>query len=67
MKLHVERLHEQRTEAKRGMIAVQGKELKRTHTEEKAQKIIDARKASGLWYPSEDFEGDDDETHNREN
>ena len=63
VKLKVDRLHEQRTEAKRGMIATQGKDLKKTHTEEKAQQIMAARKASGLWYPSDDFEGDDDETY----
>lgn len=66
VKIKVDRLHEQRTEAKRGMVAMQGKDIKKNHSEEKAQKIIAARKAAGLWYPSDDFEEDDDETYKLE-
>ena len=60
--LAVERLHAQHTEAKRGWVATQGKDLKRTHDPTKAKAIIDARKAAGLWYASEDFPEDEDET-----
>ena len=51
----------QQTESKRGMVAVQGKDIRKSHTKEKADAIIAARKASGLWYASEDFEHDEDE------
>lgn len=61
VKLHVDRLHAAQTKSKRGFIAIQGKDLKKTHTEQKALAIISARKASGMWYASEDFEDDDDE------
>lgn len=60
--LHVEREHAQSTEAKSGWIAIQGKTLKQTHSEEKFRNLVNNRKSSGLWYPSEDFADDDDET-----
>lgn len=62
VQLEVERLHAQETEAKQGVIAVQGKTIKQTHSSEKATAIIAARKTTGMWYESEDFPGDEDET-----
>ena len=59
--LAVERMHRQETEAKQGMVAVQGETLKDTHSKEKAEAIIASRKASGMWYESEDFPDDPDE------
>lgn len=59
--LEVERIHKLKSEAKRGWVAVQGKDIKRTHDDDKAKALIASRKASGLWYPSEDFENDDDD------
>ena len=61
VQLEVERQHEQRVEAERGWVATQGKDIRKTHTEEKAEQLFKSRKAAGLWYPSEDFEGDNDE------
>lgn len=60
--LAVERLHQHETEAKQGMIAIQGKTIKATHSKEKADAIIEARKQNGMWYASEDFPDDDDDT-----
>ena len=60
--LSVARIHAQHTESKRGWIAQQGKEIKKNHSETKAKAIFAARKAAGLWYPSDDFEDDEDET-----
>lgn len=60
--LKVERMHSESVESTKGWVAQQGKDIKKTHSEEKAEAIFKLRKASGLWYPSEDFENDDDET-----
>ena len=46
VQLEVERLHAQETEAKQGVIAVQGKTIKETHSSEKAAAIIAARKTN---------------------
>ena len=59
--LEVKRVHSQETEAKSGFVAMQGKTIKENHSEEKALKIIQLRKETGLWYKSEDFPDDDDE------
>jgi len=59
--LAVERLHRQETESKQGLVAVQGKTIKQTHSLEKAESIMESRKSSGLWYQSEDFPDDPDE------
>lgn len=56
----VERLHESSTEGKRGWIATQGKDIRKTHDADKADQVIAARKASGMWFQSEDFPDDDD-------
>lgn len=59
--LMVERVHAAETEAKRGWIAVQGKDIKKNHDAAKADALIQLRKTTGMWYPSEDFENDDDD------
>lgn len=59
--IQVERIHAADTEAKRGWIAVQGKDIRKTHESTKAETIIQLRKSTGMWYPSEDFENDDDD------
>ena len=59
--LEVERRQESQNVSKRGWKAVQGKELKAKYSEEKWQKVLQARKAAGLFYEDEDFPGDDDD------
>lgn len=61
--LEVQRIHEEGTEARRGWVATQGKTIRETHDPEKAEQIISARKAAGMWYASDDFPEDDDETY----
>lgn len=58
----MERLHKQQHESKRGWITVQGKELKKSHDPDKLEKLIQLRKSTGMWFESEDFPGDDDDT-----
>ena len=62
VKLKVERMHAESVESTRGWVAQQGKDIRKNHSDEKAEAIFKARKASGLWYPSEDFPDDDDDT-----
>ena len=59
----LERKLTQKNQAKRGWTAVQGKELKKRfeNKPEKAQVIMESRKASGLYYEDTDFPGDPDE------
>ena len=59
--LEVARRQESQNVSKRGWKAVQGKELKAKYSEEKWQKVLQARKAAGLYYEDEDFPGDDDD------
>jgi len=59
--LAVERLHRQETESKQGLVAVQGKTIKQSHSLEKATAIMESRKSNGMWYQSEDFPDDPDE------
>ena len=60
--LAVSRLHTTQNESTKGMTSIQGKDLKQTHTPEKYEALIKARKESGMWYPSTDFPDDPDET-----
>ena len=60
--LSVERSHSLKNEASKGWITVQGKELRKTHEGDKADKIMAIRKASGMWFASQDFPDDDEES-----
>ena len=62
VELKVQRSVENENTSTKGWEAVQGKILRQKFTEEKFQKLITARKASGLWYEDEDFPADDDES-----
>ena len=59
--LAVSRLHTTQNESTKGLTSIQGKELKKTHTPEKYEALVKARKDSGMWYPSTDFPDDPDE------
>ena len=41
--------------------AVQGKQIKKEYSAEKAAEIISKRRSQGLWYPDEDFGEDEDD------
>ena len=58
--LEVERIHSNEVKAKRGWVAVQGTKLIKQRGEEKARKIINARREQGQFYPDEDFPEDHD-------
>lgn len=60
----LERKIQQKNESQRGWQAVQGRALKEKYKEnpDKLEKLIQSRKASGLWYPDDDFPDDDDES-----
>ncbi len=62
VELKVQRSVENENTSTKGWEAVQGKILRQKFTEEKFQKLITARKASGLWYEDDDFPADDDES-----
>lgn len=62
VELKVQRSVENENTATKGWEAVQGKVLREKFTEEKYQKLINARKASNLWYEDDDFPGDDDDS-----
>lgn len=60
--LAVKRKHLTKNQAIQGMTAVQGKDIKKQYTPDKATAIIQSRKTSGMWYPCQDFPDDEDET-----
>lgn len=60
--LAVERKQSQTNEAKRGWIAKRGKDIKIEYGEEKGLQIIASRTSAGLYYESEDFPNDADDT-----
>ena len=55
----LERKMQKKNEGTKGWQAIQGKTLAEQFQEEKWIKIRDSRKASGMWYPDEDFPDDD--------
>ena len=60
--LKVKRSIEARNIATKGWKAIQGKDLKKRFEDEtKYKKLVESRKASGLFYEDTDFPGDDDE------
>lgn len=63
VELKVKRSVENRNKATKGWQAVQGKELRAKFSAEKFDKIVQTRKANGMYYEDEDFPGDDDESH----
>lgn len=46
---------EKKNEGTKGWQAIQGRVLAEKYPEEKWLKIKESRKASGLWYPDDDF------------
>ena len=62
--VQVKRKQELEHKATKGWEAVRGSDLrKRYSSEEKFTKVVNARKASGLYYEDEDFPGDLDDSH----
>lgn len=59
--LKIDRIHKTKHNAKRGMTALQGKQIKQQYTAEKATQLIKSRKESGLWYADKDFPDDEDD------
>ena len=56
--LKVQRAVQARNRATKGWEAIQGKEIRKKMSEEKFLKVVEARKAAGLFYEDEDFPGD---------
>lgn len=60
----LERKVSQKSQAEKGWTAIQGRELlARYHDNpEKAEKLMQSRRDSGLWYPDDDFPDDEKES-----
>ena len=63
LELEVQRRHEQKTSAKSGWEAVQGRDLVTKYGEAKALKLMKSRKDAGLWYEDADFPDCDEESY----
>lgn len=59
--LMVKRSVEAKNTSLKGWHAVQGRDLRAKYSEEKFNKIVEARKASNMYYEDEEFPGDLDE------
>ena len=61
-RLQIQRIQEQKHESLNGWKAIQGRDVKLRYPgqPEKAEKVMKARRDSGLWYEDADFPGDPD-------